>query len=49
VEPLSSPRAATERYFSIRFFELVGTPMAIELRTRRNPYAGKAKKGRRWK
>jgi hypothetical protein len=30
------------RYFR-RKFELVGTPMAIELRTGRNPYAGKAK------
>jgi len=29
-------------------FELIGTPMAIEFRTGRNPYAGKAKKGRRW-
>jgi GTP-binding protein len=28
-------------------FELVGTPMAIELRTGRNPYAGKAKSKRR--
>ena len=28
-------------------FELVGTPMAIELRTGRNPYAGKAKNKRR--
>jgi GTP-binding protein len=34
-----------EGYFR-RKFELVGTPMAIELRTGRNPYAGKAK-GRR--
>ena len=31
-----------EGYFK-RQFELVGTPMAIELRTGRNPYAGKAK------
>jgi len=37
-----------EGYFR-RKFELVGTPMAIELRTGRNPYAGKAKKGRRSK
>ena len=28
-------------------FGLIGTPMAIELRTGRNPYAGKAKKKRR--
>jgi GTP-binding protein len=28
-------------------FELVGTPMAIEFRTGRNPYAGKAQKKRR--
>jgi GTP-binding protein len=35
--------------FFRRKFELTGTPMAIELRTGRNPYAGKAKKGRRWK
>jgi GTP-binding protein len=37
-----------ENYFRSKF-ELVGTPMAIELRTGRNPYAGKANKGRRWK
>jgi GTP-binding protein len=37
-----------EGYFRKKF-ELIGTPMAIELRTGRNPYAGKAKKGRRWK
>jgi hypothetical protein len=28
-------------------FELIGTPMAIEFRTGRNPYAGKAQKKRR--
>jgi predicted GTPase len=31
-----------EGYFR-RKFELVGTPMAIEFRTGRDPYAGKAK------
>jgi GTP-binding protein len=35
-----------EGYFR-RQFELVGTPMAIELRTGRNPYAPKAKRGQR--
>jgi len=35
-----------EGYFRNKF-ELVGTPMAIELRTGRNPYAGKAQKKRR--
>ena len=35
-----------EGYFRNKF-ELVGTPMAIELRTGRNPYAGKARKKRR--
>jgi GTP-binding protein len=28
-------------------FELIGTPMAIEFRTGRNPYAGKPQKKRR--
>jgi GTPase len=35
-----------EGYFRKKF-ELLGTPMAIELRTGRNPYAGKAKNKRR--
>jgi GTPase len=35
-----------EGYFRNKF-ELIGTPMAIELRTGRNPYAGKAQKKRR--
>jgi GTP-binding protein len=34
-----------EGYFRNKF-ELVGTPMAIELRTGRNPYAGKARRKR---
>ena len=35
-----------EGYFRNKF-ELIGTPMAIEFRTGRNPYAGKAQKKRR--
>ena len=48
--PSSACPTSYKRYLEGFFrdkFELIGTPMAIELRTGRNPYAGKAQKKRR--